>query len=415
MFFSDRLTLDKRRQNSDGYLGIHARAARTGVYQYLGREVDPDGKHFAADQVVNVYRSPDEVFAKDSMASFIGKPITDDHPDEAVTSANWRDLARGTVMGAKREVADDGEFLGFDLAFMDAETIGKIDDGKVELSNGYGAELVIEDGVAPDGTEYQARQVDITGNHVALVDAGRAGSSCCLSDVKTAEPIPSDEVRKLLIDQRTYDDSRKGVKTGADTNPIGDRKVPKIITIDGLQVDIANVDTALATIETLQAQVKDANAAKAKAETDLAAAVTDKATAEAEIKDLKAKLDDATITPAKLAAAAKSFADVQAKAKALDVEVADDADEAAIKRAVVDAKLGDTAKDWTDEQVEISFTSLTKDVKADDKAPIHKDRMAEGIASHIGPITDGATVMDQARRQHLNRKSTAYLGGGSAA
>lgn len=411
MFFSDRLTLDKRRINSDGYMAIHARAARTGVYQYLGREIDPGGKHFAADQVVNVYRSPDEVFDKASMASFIGKPITDDHPDEAVTAANWRDLARGTVMGAQREVADDGEYLDFSLAFMDAETIGKIDDGKKELSNGYGAELIIEDGVAPDGTNYQARQTNITGNHVALVDAGRAGSQCCLGDAKACEPIPSDQVKQLLVDQRTYDKSRKGVKTATDANPNGDLKVPKLIMIDGHQIDISNVDVAEATIKTLQDQVNDAQAAKAKAETDLAAAVTDKATADAEIEDLKAKLADAEITPAKLAQAAKSFADTKAKAEALDVEVADDADEAAIRRAVVDAKLGDKAKDWTEDQVMISFTSITADIKP---AKDTKDRLADGIASHVKPVTDSGTALKDARRQALNRKSNAYLGAGAA-
>lgn len=414
MFFSDRLTLDKRRINSDGYMAIHARAARTGVYQYLGREVDPEGKHFAADQVVNVYRSPDEVFDKASMASFIGKPITDDHPDEAVTAANWRDLARGTIMGAQREVADDGEYLDFSLAFMDAETIGKIDDGKKELSNGYGAELIIEDGVAPDGTEFQARQVNITGNHVALVDAGRAGSQCALGDAKKCEPIPSDQVRQMLIDQRTYDDSRKGVKTGADTNPIGDQKVPKLILIDGHQIDISNVDVAEATITKLVDAAKQSDKALADAQTELATAQTDLATAKTEITDLKAQLDAKQITPAMLRDAAKSYADVSAKAEALGVEVADDADEAAIKRAVVDAKLGDLAKDWSDEQVNASFLALTKDAKPAEKAPA-KDRLAEGIASHIGPITDASTVLADQRRKALNRKSSAYLADGAAA
>ena len=54
MLFRDRLTLDKRRRNSDGYMAIHARAARTGIQQYMGIEVDPDGEHFARDEIVNV-------------------------------------------------------------------------------------------------------------------------------------------------------------------------------------------------------------------------------------------------------------------------------------------------------------------------------------------------------------------------
>ena len=81
VFFADRLTLDKSRRSADGYMAIHARAARSGIYQYLGSEIDPTGQHFAADQVVSVYRPADEVFSKESLGSFVGKPITDDHPD----------------------------------------------------------------------------------------------------------------------------------------------------------------------------------------------------------------------------------------------------------------------------------------------------------------------------------------------
>lgn len=220
MFFADRLTLDKPRRSEDGYMAVHAKAARTGIYQYLGREIDPDGKHFTADQVVNVYRPPDEVFDKASLGSFVGKPITDDHPAQGVDASNWRDLARGTIMGAAR----DGEHVGFDLAFMDASLIGAIDDGKRELSNGYSADLAIEDGTAPDGTAYQAIQRHIRGNHVAVVDAGRAGESCRIGDAAPCEPIASDDVKKLLVDQRTYDASRdRSNNRGNDDAPNGGR------------------------------------------------------------------------------------------------------------------------------------------------------------------------------------------------
>lgn len=415
MFFADKLTLDKPRRNADGYMAIHARAARTGVYQYLGREVDPDGEHFLADQIVNVYRPADEVFDAASLGSFVGKPITDDHPDQAVTSENWRDLARGTIMGAKRETVADGDFVGFDLAFLDAATIRKLDAGKRELSNGYAAELSIEDGVAPDGTEYQAVQRNIRGNHVALVDAGRAGSECRVGDAKSAITIPSDAVRNFLVDQRTYEAEQDRAKNNGNGNAnlIGDQQVPKIILVDGHQIDISNVDVAEATINRLAGQVSDAQTATTEAEAQIATLTTDNASKDAEIATLQQQVKDAQLSPADLRDAAKRYADTCAKAQSLGVTVADDASEADVRRAVVDAKLGDVAKDWTDAQVDASFAALTADVKPGKAAP-QQDRLASSIGSTITPIADGGQALAQARRQQLNRKASAYLGGGQA-
>lgn len=337
MLFTDTLTLDAPRRTADGYLAVRARSARTGVYQYAGREVDPDNKHGLRDQaVVNVLRDENTVFDREAAQSFIGKPITDDHPRQSVTSANWRDHARGTIMGALR----DGEYLTFDLLLTDAATIQKVDAGKRELSNGYGAELEFGSFAAKDGTACQARQSKITGgNHVALVDRGRAGSDCAIA---SCDALPS-----TFLD--TLRQQEKPVKT---------------MMIDGLTVDVSNADTAMATIQTLiaarDAALKDAADAKAQ----VATLTTEGATKDAKIVTLEQAAKDAAPTPAQLRDAAKAYATVCDQAKALGVKVADDADTAAIMKAVVTAKVGDAAKAWNDEQIAASFTVLTKDVKA---------------------------------------------------
>ncbi len=414
MLFADKLTLDKPRRTADGYMAIRARAARTGIYQYLGREVDPAGEHFAADQVVNVYRPADEVFDKASIASFVGKPITDDHPSEGVDAGNWRDLARGTIMGATLETLDDGEYVAFDLAFLDAELISKIEDGKRELSNGYAARLDIEDGTAPDGTPYQAVQRQIRGNHVAVVDEGRAGPTCRIGDGASCASIASDAVREMLIDQRTYDAARSHVKNGGNGNATGDTQMPKIILVDGLQVDISNADTAEATIKTLQQQVVDAKAAASTAQTELATIATDKARIEAELATVKQQLVDAKPSPADLMAAARSYADTLGKAKALGVAIADNSTEADARRAVVDAKLGETAKGWSDEQIAASFIALTADVKADAAAQPVNDALSRAIGN-VATVTDGKAAVAELRRKQLADKSSAYLNRGHAA
>ena len=104
MQFCDALTLDAPKRTADGYLAVRARAARTGVYQYTGREVDPNNEHGLRDKaIVNVLRDEQTVFDTAAARSFIGKPVTDNHPSVSVNSRNWRDHARGTIMGAMRD------------------------------------------------------------------------------------------------------------------------------------------------------------------------------------------------------------------------------------------------------------------------------------------------------------------------
>lgn len=175
---TDNAPINGMRVTGEGYLVADAFTVRTGIQQYLGSEVGrPDLP------VVNVYRPESEVFSKDSLASFSHIPITDDHPAVAVTSMNWRDFAIGETGG---EVLRDGERLRVPLIVKDARAVAKIQSGKRELSAGYTCELVFEDGIAPDGTRYQAVQRKIRANHLAVVHRGRAGSEFRIGDAARA-------------------------------------------------------------------------------------------------------------------------------------------------------------------------------------------------------------------------------------
>jgi hypothetical protein len=382
MQFCDRLTIDRSHRTRDGYLRVTAKVARTGVQDYLGREVDPEGKHFAADQVVKVYRPPEEVFAVDSVASFIGRPITDDHPVVPVTAKNWRELSRGVIGGAVK----DGEWLRFDLALMDAELIDKVDAGKRELSNGYSADLSIEDGTAPDGTAYQAVQRNIRGNHVAVVDRARAGSEARIADGGNKIFADCDFAPVILIADAAQEQST----------------MKDFLTLDGLKVDLTDADAVKAAFAKLQQVAADANTAKDKALTDVATLTTDKAALEAKVATLETQLKDAALTPAKLREAARAYAEVCDKAKALGVTVTDEMDEAAIQKAVVSAKIGDAAKGWNEAQIAASFATLTKDVKADAGTtgvqPLGRPRS----------VNDGAAAVADARAARLSRLETSY-------
>lgn len=376
VYCTDALTLDAPKRTRDGYLAVRAKAARTGVYDYAGSEVDPENKHGLRDTpIVKVLRDDQTVFDTASAHSFIGKPITDDHPAEPVTSKNWKDLARGTVMGAMRS----GDYLAFDLLLTDADAIAKVEAGKRELSNGYSTDLQFGDFTAPDGTKCQARQTSIVGNHVALVDRGRAGSECAIKDgFAVCDAIPS-----AILDSLTKD-----------------TYMPKIVLVDGLSVDVANADTAEATIRTLITARDEAKTKVADLETQIATLTTESATKDAKITTLEQQVKDAKPTAAQLRDAGKSLLLAADKAKALGVTVTDEMDEAQIMAATVAKSMGDAAKDWTADQIAASFAVLTKDAKTDATKvqPIGAPRIAG----------DSRTGLDAARQQWLADKSNAY-------
>lgn len=264
MQFTDALELGKPKRTKEGYLAVRARSARTGVYQYDGRQVDPENKHGLRDAgLVNVLRDEATVFDKRAVQSFIGKPITVDHPSQPVTAENWKDHSRGAIMGALK----DGEYLAFDLLLMDKAAIADVEAGKTQLSNGYAAELEFGDFAAPDGTKCPVRQARISdGNHVAIVDAARAGPECRIADGGNELFQKCDAATVILSsleDQET-------------------KKMPHTLIIDGLQVPDVS-DAAKAAIEKLQSQFADAAKAKDEADKQVATLTADKAKLEAEI------------------------------------------------------------------------------------------------------------------------------------
>lgn len=363
MLFFDALTLDAPRRTADGYMAVRARAARTGYYKYSGHDIDADNKHGLRDTaIINVLRDEQTVFDAKAVHSFIGKPITDDHPKEAVTAQNWRDLSRGTIMGAMR----DGDHLAFDLMLTDADAIAKVDAGKRELSNGYEAGIEFGSFKAADGTECQARQTSIKGNHIALVDAGRAGPSCRIGDAAPCASAPQSFLDSLQHQEKP------AVKT---------------MLIDGLTVDISNADTALATITTILAARDAANAKVAGLETQVATLTTDKATADAKVTTLEQQIVDSKPTPAQLRDAARNYALTAGKAKAIGVAITDAMDEPAIMAAAVNAKMGDAAKGWNADQIAASFAVLTKDAKIE-----ATDALAEAIRNQPINMGDAATA-----------------------
>lgn len=172
-FYTDQQLGEKQSLTPEGFLVCHdVPIARIGELLYVAGEIPlepgPDG-------LIRVERHPEDVFAVEALASFSGKPVTNDHPPKDVTPANYRDYARGSVQNVR---AGEGPLAGCvvaDLLITDAEAIADVRAGKREVSCGYDAEY---QSISPG----RGVQRHIVGNHVALVERGRCGPRCSIGD-----------------------------------------------------------------------------------------------------------------------------------------------------------------------------------------------------------------------------------------
>lgn len=170
--------------------------ARTGQMVYGPGEVPlspgPDG-------IIIIDRYPEDVFRPETLASFNGKDVVDEHPDEDVKPENWRLLTAGVVLNPRRGTGTQDDIMLADLMVKDQRVITAIRDGKREVSCGYDADYI--QAVAADGATPipgRGKQVNILGNHVALVEAGRCGPRCAIGDVKT---VPQETDTMSWIDK----------------------------------------------------------------------------------------------------------------------------------------------------------------------------------------------------------------------
>jgi hypothetical protein len=151
--------------------------ARTGWMTYGEGETPLET---GEDGIVHIYRDAKEVFRPQTIASFQGKAITIKHPIDFVVPDNWSYLAKGTLQNVRKsdELDEDGEeCLLSDLLITEATAINLVKSGLREVSCGYEAEY-------EQTGKGEGRQFNIIGNHCALVEEGRAGSSYAINDHK---------------------------------------------------------------------------------------------------------------------------------------------------------------------------------------------------------------------------------------
>ena len=175
-----RLAFDRtaRRIDADGRLHVdRSHISKATVNPYYGKEIPGyEALGLQPDKVYRLLRDPVEL--ERAAPTFARLPVLSEHVPVTV-DAPRPDLVVGAIGS---EVVFAAPYLDADLCVWDATAIAGIETDKVrELSCAYRYVPVMEPGEF-EGQAYDGRMTEIQGNHLALVEVGRAGSDVVVAD-----------------------------------------------------------------------------------------------------------------------------------------------------------------------------------------------------------------------------------------
>lgn len=235
----DQSALRSPIRDANGWLRFDAYLTRTGVFEYL----NADGS------MRRELRLPEHVFSSQSLASFQMVPLTNDHPDVPLDASNTSQFQRGH-MGS--DVRQDGDYVRASGLISDAALVKMVEEGKSELSCGYDCDLDTVPGLWK-GIKYDAVQREIRGNHVAVVDRGRAGPTA---------RIRVDSADAIMVRQDKGDTAMEEIEIGEQTFQVPAEVAAKIRAML-LEAKIAPSATAPTDATSSIAAKADAAAARA--------------------------------------------------------------------------------------------------------------------------------------------------------
>ena len=178
--------------------------SKVGVFEYMGAQISPE---LEPDQMYKVYRPEEELKDQECIDSFKLLPWTDDH---AMLGDGQMAAEKKGIHGVVGEDVhyEDG-YLKANLKIFSEKLAGLIESGKKELSIGYRCLYELTKGVY-NGERYDAIQRKIRGNHLALVDEGRAGSDVAVLDHFKF----TFDSRSLIMPKKKVDEEKKAEDEG---------------------------------------------------------------------------------------------------------------------------------------------------------------------------------------------------------
>lgn len=342
-------------ETPEGFLRGRACITNIGVFPY----------RMADGSIEWELRHPDDVFDSESMDSFRLKPITNDHPSVMVDASNVKEFQVGNL--GDNPINGDNIHLTIDMIVQDKKTIEDIRAGKQELSCGYVCEVIDESGVWL-GVPYTKRQKNIRGNHVAVVDAARAGE---------AARIRLDSADAIMVDPT--ENPVEKIKSDKEA------EMPELkkLTLDGIEYQAE--ESVLVALKTAQDRADAAEKVNADAKTALAAVEAERDTFKDKVDALGKELAEAKASHLDEAAIASAVEKKLALLRAADkhgVELKGDESNEDIQKAVIHKAFPDAKLDGVDAvylsgrydgAVEYLDAKIDGDVRVVGGAPAHTD------------------------------------------
>jgi hypothetical protein len=352
-------------RTSEGFLAGRAIVTNVGVFAYR----NTDGS------VSRELRLPKEVFSRESLDSMKLKPVVNNHPTEKVTDENIQKYQVGSLgsnpssetqemLWGERTPPDkltDGYHVAIDMVINKSDAIEDVLNGKRSLSMGYECDVeMAQPGSKWLGMEYDCIQRNIRYNHVAIVDAARAGD---------AARIRMDGVGAVLINHMDATGRNPSPKPNQEVTTMGMRK----INLDGVEYegDEKLIDSYVSEKKRADAADKALEVAKADHAKALSTMEVDrdahKDRADKAEKDLKEAKDQA-MDPKRIDEAVKAKVLLMDAADRAGVEVKDGMSDTEIRKAVIMAMYPAAKLDGKDEvYISARFDAAVEDLnrKAD--------------------------------------------------
>lgn len=157
----DRATLRPVRRTDSGRMRLDGVFTRAGIFEYRNANGTPRRE----------LRPPEEVHAPAALASLEMLPVVEDHPRTGLLGSSSARAQGWTLEGVRR----DGDLVVGSLMVTDPALVKAVEEGKRALSVGYEVEYDPTPGTHPVYGRYDGIQRGIRGDHLAIVDVGRAG------------------------------------------------------------------------------------------------------------------------------------------------------------------------------------------------------------------------------------------------